>query len=277
MRVHLVEIPLGHLFREVEHPPATDLVATSVTVPDAARQDRIRASGDRVLALLATRRHDVARVHQPTGVVAQPAPVLTGSVPEPRAARPAPGVLRKVVPSQTAPRAMNEPIVGIAPAVRFAERTAALLLGARSADHGLLRLETNPEAGRAALRAALLPGEVHPLERLRRPRGVARQQGTHLQYQAVGDRSSLRIDQIASLGTARRIARPHAGIFLEAQVQGLEDRRVREQEGRLLAIGDRSRASRAPLVRGHNPIAPLVAAPFVAARRLESRSVKMTG
>jgi hypothetical protein len=69
--VRLVEIPLGQLFREVEQVPATDLVATSVAAPDGARQDRSREAGDRVLAVLATRRHDVAKVHRQIDVVAR--------------------------------------------------------------------------------------------------------------------------------------------------------------------------------------------------------------
>jgi hypothetical protein len=276
VRVHLVEIPFGRLFREVEHLPGTDHVATSVTAPDGARLDLIRAADDRVPALLATLRHDVAKVDRPIDVVAQPAPVLTAAVLGRREARPPAGVLRKVVRSQTAPRAKNEASVGIDRAARFEQKVVAPPLGARRAGRDLaLHFETNPEAGRPALRGAPLPGEVHLSERLRRPLGVARQE-THLQYQAAGVRSSLRIDQIASLGTARRIARPRAAIFLEAQVQGREGRRVREQEGQLPAIGDQSRASRMPRVRDHSSLALLVAALFVAVRRLKSRVAKMT-
>jgi hypothetical protein len=110
---------------------------------------------------------------------------------------------------------MSEPIVGIARAVRFEQKAAAHLQGARRAGHGQApRFEMNPEAERAALRVALLQGAVRLSERPRRRRVVARQ-GTRLRYQVEGVRSSLRIDQIASLGTARRIARPHVGIFLE--------------------------------------------------------------
>jgi hypothetical protein len=202
--------------------------------------------------------------------------VLTAGVPRQRAARPPPGVQRKVVRSQIARRAMNEAIVGIARAVRFEQRTAALPPEERRAVRDLgLHFETSPEAARAALRGALLRGEVHLSERRRQSRGVARQE-TRSQSRAVGVRSSLRIDQIASLGTARRIARPHAGIFLEARVRAREGRPVREQEGRLPAIGDRSRAFRVPRVRGRSPMALLVVAPFVVVRRLKSRVVKMT-
>jgi hypothetical protein len=69
--VHLAEIPLGRLFREVERLPVTELVATSEVAHDGVRQDLTSAAGDRDLLLLAMRRHDVAKMLQPIDVVAQ--------------------------------------------------------------------------------------------------------------------------------------------------------------------------------------------------------------
>jgi hypothetical protein len=70
-RVHLDEIPLGRLFREVEHLPATDLAATSVTPHDEARRGLISAASDHVPAPLATQRPDVVKGHPPSGVGTQ--------------------------------------------------------------------------------------------------------------------------------------------------------------------------------------------------------------
>jgi hypothetical protein len=228
VRTHLAEILLGHLFREAEHPPATDLDGTSAAARDGARQDLMSEAGDRDLRLLAMRRHDVATVHQPTGVAAQVAEVLTADVPGQRGTRRPVGVRRKVFRFRTEQHAMNEVVVANARAVQFEERAATPLPGTKRAGlDPVPHFETNHEVARAATREAPLRGEAHPLERLRRPRGVARQE-THSQYQVAGVRSSLRIVRIALLGTARHIARPHVGILLVAQVQRRVGRRVRE-------------------------------------------------
>jgi hypothetical protein len=202
--------------------------------------------------------------------------VLVAGVPGQREAHRQVGVLRKVVRSQTAHREMNGATVGIALVVRLGQRAAAPPPGARRAGHDLVpHFETNREAAPTAPRVALPRGEAHRLERRRRPRGVARG-GTRSQYQAVGVRSLPRIDRIVSLGTARHIGRRRVGTSLGAGVQGQVDRRVREQAGCLRAIGDRSRASRAPRVRGHSPIAFLVVPPFGAAMTPRSRVAMMT-
>jgi hypothetical protein len=202
--------------------------------------------------------------------------VLAAGVPGRREARRRVGGRRKVVRSLTEHRVKNEAIVGIARVARFEQRAAAPLPVARREGHDLVpHFEMNREASPAAPRAALPLGEVRPLARLRRPKGAARQE-TRSQYQAAGVRSLPRIDPIASLGTVRHIARRRVGTFLGAAVQGRADRPVREQEGRLRAIGDRSRVSRAPRVRGHSPIALPVAPPFGAVMTPRSRVAMMT-
>jgi hypothetical protein len=275
-RVHLAVTLLGRPFREVEqHRLGMDRAAMSAVLAGARRVRRSEA-GDRARPP-ATPRPDAVRVHcRVIDVVARAQQVTIADVPAPHGACLPVEEERKVAQFRNVEDAMNEAIAGIDRVAHFEPMTADPPREVRGADlEPALDSEMNRVVVRAAVREEPLVGEALRSGRRHRPPLGGRRE-TRSQCPADGGRNSPRIDQTAWVGTARHTAPRRGGICLVAQAQGRVDRRSREQEGQLPALGDRLRESRVPRGRGHSPIALQVAVHFDAVMRAKTRRAMMT-